>query len=253
VDSAGNAYVTGCTYSNNFPTTEGGYNTAYPGQEAVFIAKLDPAGSALIYSTYVGGTTNPSYSQGVAIDTAGNAYITGYTYASDFPTIPGAIQPARNGTAVEGFVSKLNSTGSALLYSTYLGGSDSDYSLGIAVDAAGNASVAGYTRSTDFPVANAFQASNGGSYDAFVARLNPTATALVFSTYLGGTSSDYGYGVACDPGGNTFVTGYTGSNPFPITPGAFQTSYPGGDTAFVTKFSPAGAVNYSTYLNPGQG
>jgi photosystem II stability/assembly factor-like uncharacterized protein len=253
VDSTGNAYVTGATYSRDFPTTGGAYRRTYPGHLAVFVAKLNPAGTTLLYSTYVGGTDNTNFGRAVAIDIAGNAYITGYTSASDFPTTAGVIQSAKNGPPADAFVTKLNNTGSSLLYSTYLGGSNADLSYGIAVDAIGYASVAGYTYSTDFPVANAFQASNGGSCDAFVARINPAGTTLVFSTYLGGTSSDYACAVACNPAGSTYVTGYTSSNPFPTTPGAFQTVYPGGTSAYVTRFGTNGAVNYSTYLNRGSG
>jgi hypothetical protein len=185
VDSSGNAYVTGSTDSIDFPITQGAYQTS-PGPGAVFVAKLDAGGNGLVYSTYIGGASGYSYGQGIGVDTSGNAYVTGYTYASDFPTTVGAFQTARNGTAADAFVLKLDNTGSALAYSTYLGGSLLDYGYRIAVDSNGNASVIGYTRSADFPLANAFQSTaGGGTYDAFVTKLNATGASLVFSTYLG--------------------------------------------------------------------
>ena len=151
--------------------------------------------------------------------------------------------------AADAFVAKLNPSGSALVYSTYLGGSGHDDGYGIAVDSSGNAYVAGYTASTNFPTMNPTAASyGGGTYDAFVAELNPTGSALVYSTYLGGSEDDYGYGIAVDSSGNAYVTGSTGSTNFP-TMNPLQPTYGGGGDAFVSELNPSGsALVYSTYL-----
>jgi hypothetical protein len=251
VDAAGNAYVTGSTASANFPTTAGAFQTSYGGNVNAFVTKLNPTGTALVYSTYLGGTGGDG-GDGIAVDAAGNAYVTGSTQSANFPTTAGAYQSV--GATGVTFVTKLNPTGTALVYSTYLGGTGGDYGDGIAVDAAGNAYVTGYTASTNFPTTpGAFQMSygggSGGSYDAFVTKLNPTGTALVYSTYLGGAGDDRGSGIAVDAAGNAYVTGYTSSANFPITAGALQTSFGGNYDAFVTKLNPTGtALVYSTYL-----
>jgi hypothetical protein len=258
LDSAGNAYVTGSTNSTDFPTK----NPLQPANADAangnaFVAKINAAGSALVYSTYLGGSGNGVFGdQGsrIAVDSAGNAYITGYTGSTDFPTAD-PLQPNYGGAYTDAFVTKINSAGSALVYSTYLGGSNVDEGAGIAVDSAGNAYVTGYTFSTDFPTANPLQPANGGSLDAFVAKINPSGSAFAYSTYLGGSDYDYGVGIAVDSSGNAFVTGLTYSTNFPVTPGAFQTQCNHGSgcanvgDAFVTKLNPTGsALVYSTYL-----
>ena len=216
------------------------------------MTKVNTTGTALVYSTYLGGT---GYDQGngIAVDGSGNAYVTGYTYSTDFPVTPGAFQVTNGGGGHDdAFVTKVNATGTALVYSTYLGGTHSDRGNGIAVDASGNAYVTGETTSTDFPVTpGAFQATNGGGgiYDTLVTKVNATGTALVYSTYLGGTSYDAGYGIAVDASGNAYVTGYTQSPNFPVTPGAFQVTNGGVADIFVTKVNAMGtALVYSTYL-----
>jgi photosystem II stability/assembly factor-like uncharacterized protein len=245
VDASGNAYVTGKTSPGGFPTTPGAYQPDYPGYDQIFMAKLNATGSALIYATYVGGASSASYVTGIDIDAAGNAYITGDTYASDFPTTDGAIQTSLKGTH-DAFILKMNSNGSDLAYSTYIGGSsDYDYARGIAVDSDGNAAIIGYTSSTDFPVANAYQAINYGSVDIFVSKLNSAGTGLIFSTFLGRSSSDYGYSIATDSSDNFYITGHAGSG-FPKTPGGISTTIT--DGAFVTKLDPAGMVVFSTLL-----
>jgi hypothetical protein len=209
----------------------------------------------LSYSTYLGPAGS---SNGIAVDSAGNAYVTGQAPSSNFPTTPGAFQTnLAAGTAVA-FVSKLNPTGSALVYSTYLGGSFNDSGAGIAVDSAGNAYVTGLTQSSNFPTTpGAFQtnkASGTNGSDAFVTKLNPTGSALVYSTYLGGGGvfGTTARGIAIDSAGHAYVTGSTASANFPTTPGAFQTALMGTAlplNAFVTKFNPTGsALVYSTYL-----
>jgi hypothetical protein len=185
------------------------------------------------------------------VDAAGSAYVTGYTASNPFPTTAGAFQTAYQGGAIDAFVTRLNASGNALVYSTYLGGTGNDVGENIAVDAAGSAYVAGATGSNDFPTQSPFQpAFAGGAFDAFVTRLNASGNALVYSTYLGGTGDDHGYGLAVDAAGSAYVTGVTKSNNFPTTPGAFQTAFGGGFyDIFVTRLNASGnALVYSTYL-----
>src|SRR5208283_3545908 len=149
----------------------------------------------------------------IAVDSSGNAYVTGFAQSADFPTV-NALQAGNDG-GCDAFVAKLNAAGSALVYSTYLGGSRWDEGYGIAVDSSGNAYVTGYTLSTDFPTANPFQATNHGNMNAFVAKLNATGSDLAYSTYLGVGRFDYGYSIAVDSSGNAYVTGSTSSTDFP--------------------------------------
>jgi hypothetical protein len=185
------------------------------------------------------------------VDSAGNAYVTGFTVSADFPTTAGAFQPVFHGTpARQSFVAKLNPTGTALVYSTYLGGSGFDRTNGIAVDGAGNAYVTGVTGSTNFPTtAAAFQPASGGGSNAFVTKLDPAGAVLVYSTYLGGSGNDEGFGIAVDSAGHAYVTGFTSSPNFPTTVGAFDGTLGGTNDAFVTKLNPTGsALVYSSYL-----
>jgi hypothetical protein len=250
VDSAGHAYVTGLTDSTDFPT-KNPLQAANAGSYDAFVAKFNPSGS-LVYSTYLGGSLDDA-ALGIAADTVGNAYVTGYTGSTDFPT-RNPLQPANGGGGqYDAFVAKINPMGSAVVYSTYLGGSSNDYGQSIAVDSVGAAYVTGGTYSTDFPTKNPFQPTCGGCGDAFVAKLNPMGSALVYSTYLGGSGGDFGYGIAVDGAGNAYVTGSTESTNFPITPSAFQTAcFDYRNTcadAFVTRLTPSGsALVYSTYL-----
>jgi hypothetical protein len=253
IDAAGNAYVTGQTDSSNFPTTAGAFDTSYNGGADAYVAKLNPAGTALVYSTYLGGS-GFDWGFGIALDSAGNAYAAGHAASANFPTTPGAFDTSYNGGG-DGFVTKLASDGSALLFSTYLGGTGSDFVFPVSIDSAGNAYVTGRTASAGFPTTlGAFDTSyNGGNfgtgYDAYVTKLNATGSALVYSTYLGGTGNDEGFALALDPVGNAYVTGYTDFGTFPTTVGAFDTSYNGATDAFVTKLNAAGtSLVYSTYL-----
>src|SRR3989441_149346 len=208
---------------------------------------IDPT---LAYSTYLGGTGFDE-GFGIAVDSLGQAYVTGVSASLDFPMTAGAFQPRFAGGSLDAFVTKLNPTGVALAYSTYLGGTGDEEGFGIAVDATGNAYVTGLTNSNlDFPTtAGAFQPSSpGGISDAFVTKLNAAGAALVYSTYLGGTGDEDGFGIAVDAAGHAYVAGITFSPDFPTTARAFQPSSPGGD-AFVTKLNPSGAaLVYSTYL-----
>ena len=233
LDASGNAYVTGYTNSTDFPVQNALQSENAGGYDA-FVAELSADGASLIYSTYWGGSSD-DIGTGVAVDSSGNAYISGYTASPDFPVTPGALQANYGGGDHNGFVVKFNSGGAELGYSTFLGGSADDYAYGVAVDSAGDAYVTGATNSTNFPTVNAFQPNYAGGlcavapntfpcYDAFVAKLNPAGSALIYSTYLGGTGSDYGYAIALDGSSNAYVTGYTTSTNFPDNGGSFPTS-----------------------------
>jgi hypothetical protein len=190
VDGAGNVYVAGFTYSTDFPTANP-LQASLHGHPDAFVTKLDAAGSALVYSTYLGGS-GIDRPNALAVDAAGNAYVAGVTSSADFPTA-NPIQASLKGGA-DAFVVTLNAAGSALVYSTYLGGgnlSDADSAEALAVDGAGNAYVAGRTFSTDYPTANPLQASLHGPHDAFVTKLDAAGTALVYSTYLGGSDIEF--------------------------------------------------------------
>jgi Bacterial Ig-like domain (group 3)/Beta-propeller repeat len=233
LDGAGNAYVAGLTVSIDFPTKNPLQSTYGGGGYDAFVSKINAAGSALVYSTYLGGS-RPDLAFGIAVDSAGNAYLTGGTNSGDFPVTAGAFQTTCSGGSShckyrgDAFVAKINAAGSALVYSTFLGGSGNDTGRGIAVDSAGNAYVSGGTSSVNFPTAGTLQKKSGGGYDTFVSKFNPAGSALVYSTYLGGIENDYNYGVAVDSAGNAYIVGNTGSTNFPVTSGAFQTICNGG-------------------------
>jgi hypothetical protein len=310
VDSNQQAYVVGETESMDFPTTT---NNAYQGTATTrltraFLTKLDASGSHLLYSTYFGGSpgtrliggfpddaVNDSLATGVAVDTTGHAYVSGYTRSNSLPITPNALahDPNANSGAngvqchsatrgvipcSDGFVAKFDTAASgnaSLVYATYLGGSYYDAATGIAIDPNGNAYVVGLTLSNDFPVVAPFQSTGGqgrcgpltttggGGHvcaSAFVAKLNPNATALLYSSYLGGTGDTVALGVAVDPLGNAYLTGATNAaTNFPVTTGVVQQSLAtatcsvGGKSftcpdAFVAKVSSAGSLSYSTLL-----
>ena len=220
VDSFGNVYVTGRTYSSNFPT-QNSYDDSLGGGSDAFVTKLNSLGNELVYSTYIGGSDSADHGFGIAVDGSGNAYLTGKTNSSDFPT-QNPFQDSHGGGNEDAFVTKLNSLGNALVYSTYIGGSGYDYGEGIAVDNSGNAYVTGNTGSSDFPTQNPFQSNyGGGQWDAFVIKLNSLGNELVYSTYIGGENFDWGNSIAVDSSGNTYVTGQTRSSDFP-TQNPFQ-------------------------------
>ncbi|HKT78702.1 MAG TPA: SBBP repeat-containing protein, partial [Vicinamibacterales bacterium] len=240
VDGAGSAYVTGTT-ARGYPITPG----AYLASGTTFVTKLNPAGNGLAYSTFV---TSPVAS--LAVDGAGNAYMTGT--ATALSTTSGVFQQAKIGTSAP-YVAKLAASGASMVYATYLGGSANDDGKRIAVDAAGNAYVVGVARSLDFPAQNALSYALAGASDAFVAKLNPTGSALVYSTYLGGSGNERGLGIAVDASGQAYVTGWTTSTNFPVTPSAFQRTIgypdPAISNAFITKLDATGnGLRYSSYL-----
>ncbi|GAN32218.1 SBBP repeat-containing protein [Candidatus Brocadia sinica] len=244
VDSAGNAYVTGRTWSPDFPVVNA-IDKSRNKSEDVFITKLNAEGTGIVYSTYLGGNDR-DYGYGIAVDSAGNAYVAGRTISSDFPVVH-AIDDSGNGE-YDAFVTKLNAEGTSIVYSTYLGGSDRDHVYGIAVDSARNAYIAGWTISSDFPVVHAIDDSGNGECDGFITKLNAEGTSIVYSTYLGGSSSDYANGIAVDSGGNAYITGWTWSPDFPVAH-AIDDSGNGKYDAFVTKLNAEGtSIVYSTYL-----
>jgi len=254
VDATGNAYLTGNTISNNFPTTPGAFiskcdlatlcNAAFAN---AFVTKLNPTGTALVYSTYLGGSFGGDGGTGIAVDAAGNAYVTGGTSALDFPVTLGVIQPhctlsSEVFTAVcdgDAFVTKLSADGSRLIYSTYLGGDFIDSGSGIAVNSAGEAYIVGGVLSGDFPVLSPMQpCAATGETSGFLAKLNVDATALSFSTCLGGLiGNSFLTGIALDAAGNAYLSGAT-QQIFPTTAGAFSKSGPG---SLVIKVSPENA------------
>jgi len=287
VDASGNIYVTGFTFSMNLATNGGSYQTSYHGGTYqadtggdAFVAKYSPAG-ALLYITYLGGKGD-DVGSAIAVDSAGNAYVTGYTSSTDFPTVKGSYQTTYGGQGAgrnlpafgDAFVAKLNPTGTALVYSTYLGGSNDEKGAAIAVDSSGSAYVGGATLSNNFPTKNAYQATYKGSGgnpdlcsgcgplvnfgDGFIAKVTPDGTGLVFSTYLGGALDDAVTAIALDGAGNVYAGGSTLSSDFP-TLSAYQSKYGGAasDSAqpvikvgdgFVAKFDATGKLVYSTYL-----
>lgn len=249
VDSSSNLYVTGYTKSDNFPTINAFQGTFQGGNEDAFVAKLSVDGNALDYSTYLGGSGSDG-ALGIAVDLSGNVYLTGQTGSPNFPTK----NPYQLGQGTyDVFVTKLNSLGDSLEYSTYLGGTNSDGGVDIAIDDGGFVYVTGLTLSDDFPTQNPFQGSYHGTgyYDVFVTKLSRNGDTLVYSTYLGGSDTDVGTGVAVDGLGRAYVSGWTSSWDFPVL-NSLQPR--GGDEAFVTCLEPSGdTLLYSTYLGGSRG
>jgi hypothetical protein len=257
VDNIGNAYITGSTNSTNFPATAGAFqivnHSTALGSNNAFVTKLNTtlAGQAsLVYSTYLGGSV-ADQALAIAVDSSGNAYVTGSANSSDFPRTAGSfltIKPSVAGLP-SAFVTKLNANGTGLMFSTYLGGSGSDSGAGIAVDTNSNTYVTGAASSLNFPTLNPIQAANGGGTDAFVTKLNPAGTALVYSTYLGGAGTDLGTGISVDSSGSAYVVGTTDSSSFPT-----QNALAGITSGFifVSALNPAGnGFAYSTFLSGG--
>ena len=236
VDASGNAYIVGAASSTNFPTA----NAIQPARDAsssdAFVTKLNATGSALVYSTYLGGNSNET-ARAIAIDSAGNAYVTGTTASQNFP-VANAFQATNPTGTNEAFVTKINPAGSALVYSTYLGGSGNDDGVDIAVDAAGSAYVLGTTASNDFPVIGALQPTFSGISDVFVTKFASSGKSLAYSTYLGGTSVDTGLGLALDSANNVYVAGATNSTNFPLL-NPLQATFAGSTDAFIAKLSSA--------------
>jgi hypothetical protein len=234
VDASDNVYVAGSTSSSDFPT-QIGYNATIGGTGDAFLSKFDATG-ALLYSTYFGGTSS-EWINDIAVDSSGKAYVTGYTTSTDLPML-NAYDTSMSGSQ-NAFVAMFDTTlsgTSSLLYSSYFGGSTAEYATGIAVDASNNAYVTGWTTSNDLPTKNAYNSSYSGNQDAFVAKFDMAQSgeaSLVYSTYVGGSETDSGSGIAVDSAGNAVFTGYTRSSDFPATANAYDTSYNGADDVFV--------------------
>ena len=234
VDSSGNAFVTGETQSPNFPTTLGAYQTRYALGTAAFVAKINPTGSTLTYSTLISGTqgssagggTNYNAASAITIDSAGHAFIAGETNSSDFPTTAGVVQPAFAGQD-DGYVAEFSADGTSLIFSTYLGASDYDGLFGVKLDNNGNIFVGGYSASHDLPLVQPAQPQFGGYYDSWIAKLSPGGTNLLFSSYLGGNDQDSVYGLDLWQN-RLYVAGRTASTNFPVTTFAPQATYAGG-------------------------
>jgi len=235
IDASGDAYVTGTTYSTDFPT-QGALQSSLNGTANAFVAKLNPAGTALVYSTYLGGSGTDN-ANAIAMDSSGAAYIVGTTSSVDFPTTSGAIQTTLAGTN-NAFVAKLSANGSALAYSTYLGGSQSDTATAIAVDTLGRAILAGYTASPNFPLITPVQSNFGGGLDAFAAVIDPVGATLLFSSYFGGFGDDRAYSILVAPASEFYLAGTTTSSNFPVL-AALQPAMHVANDAFVLQ------VNYT--------
>ena len=245
VDSSGAAYVTGYTDSADYPVSTGAAQRVSGGGADVFVTKLNAAGSAIVYSTYLGGNSDDR-GFSIAVDGTGSAYVTGWTASPNFP-LSAPLFPNFGGIR-NAFVAKLNPAGTALIYSTYLGGSGTDSGNGIAIDSSNAAYVTGSTTSSNFPTQGAIQAALAGGMDAFVTKLNAPGNTIVYSTYLGGASDDRGSAIAVDSNGAAYIAGNTSSTNFP-TVSAFQAASGGAPDGFVAKLDPGGAsLAYSTYL-----
>jgi hypothetical protein len=249
IDAGNNAYVTGHTLSTDFPIKNQfqTYQGADPYGDA-FVTKLSDTGDSLIYSTYLGGTTNDDWGRGVFVDQNNNAYVSGLTRSSDFP-IENPFQASNHG-GWDCFISKLSTAGDSLIYSTYLGGSNHEGNYDICVDDSGNAFIAGSTKSPDFPTKNAYDDSynDTGGDDIFITKMADSGDSLVYSTYLGTLDEDRVAGICVNDSGNVFITGLTRSSDFP-TENAYDDSYNGFLDCIITKMSTSGdSLIYSTYL-----
>jgi hypothetical protein len=271
VDNTGSVYVTGYTNSTDFPLATLGSLPA--GADHVFVAKLDPTGSNVIYADYIGGNSQ-DYGYALVLDSANEVYVTGGTTSSDFPVV-NPYQGSLSGS-FNGFLTKLSADGSSLLYSTYLGGNSSDVPSAIAIDSVGSVLVAGGTFSTNFPVVNAYQATvspnQGGLFGeyGFLTKFSVDGSSLIYSTYLGGNSNvPYNCGTPCwgtpfsgivgialDSNGSAYVGGNTNTYNFPTTPGAYlptDSTQQNSSVGFVSKFSAAGNLEYSSYFYESSG
>lgn len=251
VDAAGNTYTTGYTGSQLFPSTPGTFDPTQNANDDIFVTKMNPAGTEIIFSTFIGGT-GAEQGRGIQIDSSNNIVVAGYTTSSTYPTTVGAYDTTYNGSA-DVVVTKLNPTGSALIFSTFIGGSTFDEAYDLARDGSGNFYVTGRTNGGTFPTtAGAIDTTFNGTADVFVSKLDSTGATLVYSTYLGGDANDYGEAIAVDSGGNAYVTGFTADGTtvdFPSTAGAFQTVHHGTNDAFISKINSSGsALSYSTFV-----
>ncbi len=255
VNNAGNVYLTGGTTSSDFPVTAGAYDTTYNGDGFaswiwgdVFILQLNATGSALVFSTFVGGDMD-DVGRALYVDANGDIYCAGAA-RSNFPVTAGAFDTVYSFGPYDGFILKMNATATALIYCTYYGGSGNDTANGITVDDSGNAYVTGNTHSTDFPTtAGAFDTSFNGVYDGYVLKINPTGTALVYSTFIGGPNEDRHLGIVLKGNYNIVIAGFSNSASYPTTAGAYDTSHNGDYDVVLTEIDAIGSsLVYSTYM-----
>ena len=247
VDENGTTYVTGETYSSNFPITAGAFATTRPGGYDAYIVKINPSGGSLDYSTYLGGTQH-EIGEKIAVGGDGSAYVTGSTGSLDFPVTSNAFDVSFN-NIYDGFITKLDATGSSLVYSAFLGGGEDDSGMNIVVDTTGSAYITGFTKSADFLsfTPGAFDPFYNGLYDGFIAKVNPSGEKLDYWTFLGGSSDDKGFGIAVDDVGAIYVTGTTHS--INLYPNIFDNVYKNIGDAFVVKLNSNGDIlEYGTYL-----
>jgi uncharacterized protein (TIGR03437 family) len=250
VDSQGNSYITGTTQSSRFPTTAGAVQPRFGGPEDdVFVAKLNPIGDTLVFSTFLGANSNDR-GRGIAIGSDGSVYVAGETESVEFPVTEGVWQKVFGRGGRDAFVAKISADGSRLVYSTFIGSNDQDWATDVGVDTLGQAHVTGGTRSSEFPTTPlAPQTLHGDGIDAFLVKMKPDGSGPVFSTFLGGGSDDEGSAIALDPFNTIYVTGYTDSDNFPVTAGAFQPQKDSDEDAFVVKIFDSGAkLAYSSFL-----
>jgi hypothetical protein len=247
IDSSGSVFVTGDTSSSDFPVITGSYDTSKSIAKDIFVFKLNQTGQKLVYSTFIGGN-DLDMAYGIAVDKFSNAYITGETSSPDFPKTSGAFDMLHNGT-IDAFVCKLNKTGKGLVYSTFIGGDQSDYGRAITIKSNDCVIITGDTGSTDFPITlTANDTSYNGLGDCFVLILNQTGQSLVSSTFIGGNSIDYGYGLCLDDAENIHITGQTVSSDFPISANAYNDILNSYDI-FLTKLTPdLSSIVYSTFI-----
>lgn len=249
VDNAGQVYITGTTSSLDFPTTSSSFQSMASNGTNAFVAKLSADGSRLIYSSYLGGNGDDE-AYGIALDGQGNAYVTGITDSTDFPTTNAFQSSKKNGS--DAFITKFKPNGAELSYSSYIGGNGADWGLGIAVDSSGNAYVTGVTASADLPVINALQSESGGNSDAFVLKIKPSldgSESLQYLTYIGGSATDGGLGIAVDENGAAYVTGVTRSKDFPATKDSLRRKFGGESDAFIFKLNQNGnTLDYATLI-----
>jgi hypothetical protein len=253
IDSSGSVYVAGETSSSDLPMISGSYDTSYNGSKDAVVAKLNNTGSGLLFLTYLGGT-NDDTGNDIALDVKGSAYIVGTTSSNNFPVTAGAYDTGYNSNS-DAYVTKLNSSGTGLIYSSFLGGSQGDYGLGIEVDGNRNAYITGNTNSSNFPtVPGSFDTSYNADSDAFIIKMNAAGSNLYYSTFIGGSTgaygaSDLGRGIALDRGGNAYITGRTTSYDYPTSPDAYDKVLSPDDDVFLTKLDSSGTyLQYSTYI-----
>ena len=254
-DGSGNAWVAGVTGSTDFPGVTGSsLQPANAGNGDLFLAKLNSGGTSLVYATYLGTSGDDGFGpQAMVRDSSGNIYLTGETDSTTFPGVTGSSAQPSNAGGLDIYVTKLNSTATAVTWSTFLGGSGAEVSAGVGVDSSGNVYVGGMTNSTNFPVSGAFQSTYAGSVDAVAAKINAAGTAVVWSTYLGGNDEEQAFGAVADGSGNLYMAGFTASDPFPGTgSSAIQPTYGGGYDAWVTKIANSASPSLSS-INPSSG